>query len=375
MKTKFFLFIGMIVSFLFTACSSKDNGITHFAYQEVENGKWGFMSIEGKVVVPPTFQGMPTPVTDDMFFVPRQDGTYELHNINEPEKIIDANYKSVTSFAEGKAFVIQDTENILCINKAGNILYELPNDIIMASTFSNGRAVIAKNNNEIAAIKYGYIDEKGEMIIPCDYLSTTNFSNNFAVAAKANTNSICIINRNGVIIDKINDDVKNETFNSIIDNFQVWTNINSNVIPYVANGDFGLKEIKGNILLEANHRYRLITYLCNGYYVFQTNDGYGIMNESGEEIISDKYSLIGGCNKDRCFTAGIPVNGDSDKWGIYSINGSTLCTPMYNLIFAITNSPYFIAINDRDFFFITKEGKVLHHFYNVNFNPILNINK
>lgn len=375
MKTKYFLFIGMIISFLLSACSSKDSGMTHFAYQETENGKWGFMSTEGEIVVPPTFHGMPTPVTDDMFFVPKEDGTYELHNINEPEKVINANYTGITSFSEGKAFVIQGTENILCINKTGDILYELPSDIIMASTFSNGRVIIAKNDNEIAAIKYGYIDKKGEMIIPCDYLSATGFSNNFAVVAKANTDSICIINKNGAIIDKINDDVKDETFNTIIGNFQVWTKIKSDAIPYVSNGNFGLKKIEGDIFLKADHRYKLITSLCNGYFVFQTNNGYGVMKETGEEITSDKYSFIGGCNMNGCFAASISKNGDFDKWGIYSIDGTTLCTPIYDLIFPIVNSSYFIAINDGKFFFITKEGKVLYRFYNVNFSPIFNINK
>lgn len=372
------MLIGMILSFILTACNSKNTiptGITHFSYQETENGKWGIMSITGEVVVPPTFQGIPTPVTDEMFFVLQKDGTYELHNINDPEIIINANYKSVTSFAEGKAFVIQDGGNILCINKKGDVLYELPNDIITASAFSNGRAIIAKNDNEIVATKYGYIDKKGKIIIPCNYLLATNFSHNFAVVAKANSDSICIINKNGVIIDRINDDVKDETFITIEGNFQVWSNIKSNVIPYVSNGNFGLKEIEGDILLKANHRYKLITSLCNGYFVFQTNDGYGVMKENGEEITLDKYSFISGCNRNGCFAAGISRNDDFDKWGIYSINGKTLCAPIYTLILPIINSPYFIAVNDGDYFLITKEGKVLYHFYNINYSPLFFMEK
>ena len=184
MKTKCVFFLGMIISFFLSACDNTGanrnrEGITHLAYQETENGKWGFVTTEGKIVVQPTFQGMPTSVTDDMFFVPRQNGTYELHNINEPEKIIDVNYTSVGAFYGGLAPVIKQGENISYINKQGEKVFELPNEIIQASSFQDGLAVVINEDDQ-----FGFINMQGKIIIPLQYRFASPHQRGYALVRK-----------------------------------------------------------------------------------------------------------------------------------------------------------------------------------------------
>lgn len=355
MKTKYFLFIGMIISFLLSACSSKDSGMTHFAYQETENGKWGIMSVKGKVVIPPTFQDMPTPVTDDMFFVAREDGTYELHNINEPEKIVGTNYINVTNFSEGIAFVTRKGESISCIDKNGNTLYQLPQYIKRVSIPTEG-IFYAVNDKD----KGGYINMQGKIIIPFQYDAGSPFVNGYAVALKYKEKSAIVIDKNGNKITSINADTKESTFDAILSNYiMLEIGVYNDIVPYAADGNFGLKNIHEKALLPANSQYKAISRSCGGYCVYQTSNGYGIMNDSGKILIKDKYSVIGSCNTNN---NGMFIASIDDKWGILSMDERQLCPFEYDYIESLLNSPYFIGIKEQTSFLITKTGEIKRQF-------------
>lgn len=365
MRTEYYLFIGMIMSFLLTACSSKDgdidSDITHFAYQETENGKWGIMSTEGEIVVPPTFQNVPTVVTDDMFFVPRQDGTYELHSINEPEKIIDANYTDVTNFSDGKAFVTREGENISCIDKKGNVLFTLSQDIETAFNFLNKKRASIINKEG----RWGYIDMNGKVIIPCKYLFSTPFTHNYAIAVEDDKTAY-LIDSNGNKITTVNADKQQETLLLIQENLSSWMgDVNNGIIPYVADGGFGLKTIEEKIIISASPKYKLITSFINGYYVYRTEKGYGVMDKNGKEIIKDKYPLISDFNLNN---NGIFIACIDNKWGILSINNEKLLCPFeYDYITAISkSSSYFIGIKNQVIYLITKNGSIKRQFKQIN---------
>lgn len=372
MKTKYFLFIGMIISFLLSACGNTSTnknreGITHFAYQETENGKWGIMSVEGEVVVQPTFQGMPTPVTDDMFFVPRQDGTYELHNINEPEKIINANYTDVSSFSEGKAFVTKQGEGISCINKQGNILFQLPQDINCIHSFTAGMALVVKGSNHDC--RFGYIDERGKMKTSFSYSLASQFINGYAIVMEiGDDDNVYIIDHNLNKMTNINADNEEETIDVILEKFLLWyLGMDEKAIPYVANGgEFGLKNLKGEILLTANSRYKNIASLQNGYCAYQTDEGCGIMDYAGNMLIKEKYSVIApNINKSKTFIACI-----DDKWGIVSMDGKQISPFNYDFIIGVPNSSNYLSIKNNTFFLITNIGKIKGQFNKINLEII-----
>ena len=367
MKTRYFLFIGMIILFFLSACgntnANNSSEVTHFAYQEVENGKWGFMSVEGEVVVQPTFQDMPTPVTDDMFFVPRQDGTYELHNINEPEKIINANYTDVSSFSEGKAFVTRKGENISCSDKKGNVLFTLSQSFIGASTFSNGYSIVYAKD-ELGYLECGYIDSKGTLIVPCQYEYASYFRNERAFVLSENSQFL-LIDKKGTKLTSINSDNSRETILCIRLNGEIWAAIEDDIIPYVANGAFGLKNMNGQIIMEATPKYEVITRSWNGYRIYKTENGYGIMDNLGKELIKDKYSFIGTCNTNNSKTFVACID---NKWGILSMNEKQLCPFSYEHIIGFPQSSHFIAIKDGRTLLITKTGEVKRQFYRINTN-------
>lgn len=367
MKTKYIFFLGMMISFLLSACNTKSDleGITHFSYQETENGKWGIMSTNGKVVVQPTFQEMPTPVSDDMFFVPRKNGTYELRNIKEPEKIIDANYTAITYFLKGRAFITREGEAISCIDKKGNTLYQLPSNIKETVGWSDNSSAIINEEDEV-----GYIDTTGKIIIPCQYVSGSNFINGYAMVIKKDK-TICIVDKQGNKITDIHEDNEKATLISVGENLSTWLHgIYNGIIPYVANGGaFGLKNIKGEIIVPANEKYKTISHLCDEYYGYRTENGCGIMDSSGKILIKDKYDHIGGINhSNKTFPACV-----DSKWGILSMDEEILCPFEFDFIVQTINSSYFIGQKNKQLVLITKKGEVKATFHDVNVTLNANI--
>ena len=364
MRTKYLLIIGMIISFLLSACGGKNSadGITHFAYQETENGKWGIISVEGEVVMPPTFSNITTAVADEMFYTLNDNDDLELRNIKDPKKIIDT-YSSATWFSKGIAYTSKKGERISCIDKQGNVLYQLPSDIVVAMAPGNNMVVIKNKEG-----KYGYINVQGEFIIPCKYQLAYPYHNEYALVMEDEEN-IYFIDKKGHKVAEINGDNKEETLYFIYNHISLWNHgIWEGVIPYVADGNkFGLKKINDDIIVPADEKYKAITCVYNGFCIYQTDNGYGIMDKSGETVINDRYTFIGACNPNHSQTFVACL--DNDKCGILSLQEEQLCPFVYDNIIPIENSSFFLGIKDKELYIISKTGNIKKEFYNLNDKP------
>lgn len=378
---KYVFFIGMFISFLLSACSNEkgDIEITHFAYQETENGKWGIMSIEGKIVVAPTFQSMPTPVTEGCFWVSKPDGTYELHNINTPKEIVDDRYTDIMAFNEGKALVTKIGEkNIICIDKKGNKLFELPEGIKAARCFHDGMAAVVEQNGDI-----GYIDQNGTIVIPCQYQLAHSFKNDYAIVVSVNRKFIetfadenlgancSIINKDGKHITDITADNSLETLNIMFESLEnnLWragTIGTDYITPYIEKGGHGLKTLKDNIIVPADTKYKIISSPLGDYCIFQTENGYGIMDKKGQIVVQDKYDRISMIRKNELFIA-----CKNAKWGILSMDEKQICPFNFDFV-SSTSGQYFIGINKEGdnliYKLITKSGEIKKTFWKMSWN-------
>lgn len=222
--------------------------ITHFAYYDNTDDKWGIVDVKGNVSLKPLFTGTPSVVTDECFFVERLDGSYELHNIKEPEKIVSANYLSYGSFNEGLApVVIKGNDNISYIDKKGEVILNLPNNIDQAFSFNNGLAIVRDNHTEM----YGCINKEGKIIIPYQYVMLFYVDEGLLLAFT--DEKISYINFDGeVICNVINDDNK-----QYVDSPAKWISIHDKKFPYVTSiGEWGVKSIDGKVIIPANSSYK-----------------------------------------------------------------------------------------------------------------------
>ena len=243
---------------------------------DATNAYYGYMDKTGKIVIPCQYAGAKDFVNG--FAVVNQgnrwtviDTTgkdllpqdYSYRSNNWPEDIsseVVPMYQN-GSFHYGYAFV----------NKSGQIVSG-GYDFIWG--FANGMALVKKDD------KYGYVNEAGVLVIPCQYTSAEDFRDGYAVV-----NSHSIIDKTGKVTGTTNNSAVN-----------------------AGNGCFRISSSESG-----RRRYGFIDY-------------------TGREIVSCKYAEVGGHlhgNAVPAFSGGVaPVKTFDDKWGFVDTTGAEVvpCT-------------------------------------------------
>lgn len=114
----------------------------------VKNGKMGFIDTTGKVVI---------------------DFRYDANDLG-------------VGFRDGMARVFID-RTPLYIDRSGNVIVK-PGRYVFAEHFTDGMARVGKGSFKDNTLRYGYINARGEEVIPCQYLYAQEFSEGFASVAK-----------------------------------------------------------------------------------------------------------------------------------------------------------------------------------------------
>lgn len=160
------------------ACNESDNYPYKTDYLPVQlagSAKWSILDVNtGEVIARDAFAVAPSPVISDMFYVENEDGTYNYYNVANPTKPVNSEpYGSVTVFSDDGVAVASKRGAALCvIDKNCNVVKELPKDIAQCSMFSRG---VAAYQNDMGL--WGYIDVKGDTIVPAKYAEANLFVN------------------------------------------------------------------------------------------------------------------------------------------------------------------------------------------------------
>jgi len=133
-------------------CSGSEG---RWAFQKKdEDGKWGFLNLHGKQVIPPRFK----PPTRLGFNVPM--------------------------FSEGLAVVTDENDRIIAIDMNGNTQFAFPEKTNNAHPFSEGLALFSIYlPGEDVPYKIGFISTTGHVMIPADDRAAWDFSEGLAPAS------------------------------------------------------------------------------------------------------------------------------------------------------------------------------------------------
>lgn len=139
-----------------------------------ENGKWGFLNLEGKVSIKPEFDE----VTDfeKGLSIVKKDGKYGVIN-TKGGHIFPISFDKLTNFNGGIALA---EENGLKYYLYSNGQRQVLSNKYEFYPYSEGFARIKNNKNG----KWGYIDSEGTIIINPTYTSASDFHGGLAIVSK-----------------------------------------------------------------------------------------------------------------------------------------------------------------------------------------------
>lgn len=244
------------------------------------------------------------------------------------------NYDYIDNFYDGMAKVTKG-DKIGYIDKKGNevipCIYD-PLDIEANSYFSDGLALVNKDND------YFYINKKGEKAFPFDYDWTEGFSEGFALVSK--NDKYGFIDTNG-----------EEVVPLIYD----YANSFSDGMAAVMKGDkYGYVDIKGNVVIPITYDSNVIEAcsFSEGLAPIEKNGKIGFIDKSGNEVIPCKY------NEAYNFSEGLAVIGINEKYGFIDKNGNEVIPCTFDSADSFSDGNALVK-KDGKCMVIDKSGKVV----------------
>lgn len=189
------------------------------------------------------------------------------------ELAIDAKWSNAGSFSNGRAWV-ESNAGISFINIDGEEIAKCDySNIRFIGSFSDGLAYIADNKTS----RYGFLNEQGKLVIPCQYRFVGNFQNGYAFVQNEDKKYGIIDKNGGLSVPCLWDEIQN-----VGQYFRVrkFATINQNTGAGVG-GTYGLIDAQGNVVLECI--YSSINY-GEGYYTVSKEKDWLVFDESMNRV-------------------------------------------------------------------------------------------
>ena len=332
--------------FALTSCHHKEDKIEAFAYQSAVNGKWGFIAPDGTVkIAAGSFEQCPTAVVGGMFSLPDKEGYNRLYSMSQPEQPVSLRrFFRIGHFFDEVAPAQETPQSpIYLINKQGKVVFSTNQysqyDIVLMHNFKESRALIATREG-----KYGYIDTKGNIVIPPLYDRAYDFNDGLALVG--------ITNQQGETGYQLVDSKGNVRCAILLNNCQLDTHISENRLAYkeLSTGQCCYMDETGMPFIRMPKEVREVYAFEHGTAVFQTAIGTGIMDHNGHILIPDNYENIFQISDDR-----IAVNKQG-LWGIADKRGALLGRLQYDSIGYYHDGHHAVARLQGRYMFIDNEG-------------------
>lgn len=335
------------------SCNSDntENEVPYISFKENKDDRWGITDWEGNIIIENEFNNTPTYVKNGAFIVQNDENLYEMYTAEKNFRKIGKEYKSIILFNDGLAPAVEPKGHIQYINPKGETVFTLEKykdkNIIAATSFYEDKAVIVTEDK-----KYGYINKKGEVIIPPIYDYASLFYNNCAFVSK-DGEKMFIDDKKRILVK--------------FENKQMPLSLPSEgLFPYndKEQESYGIKDMNNKDIIKASSKYKWFSGFVNGYSVFyNNNDDCGLINSKGETVIRAKY-------QDMIMCEDVIIYKDKDKYGLISYSDKTILAPTYNTIIPFQGNNKYTYAYDGDYVvLINKKGEEINNkaFFEISF--------
>ncbi|MDP4182160.1 MAG: WG repeat-containing protein [Bacillota bacterium] len=249
-----------------------------------QNGsqKWGFINIDGEFVIPPIYDFVNNFSKKGVAIVANKSSDYDttyktvIYFINTAGKIILGPFESSTDDFLNGYKIVEDTKGFKIIDEEGKIVLISKYKLESVSEGMIMYSEIKKSQN-----RYGYLDMKGNIIIPAKYVIAGYFTNGYANVMET-YDKVLYIDKKGNVL-KNDMSIESEKSNSIKTFIDDKTQ------------KFGYKLSSGQIAIEAKFAEAgefiddiAIVAILTGEY----EKRYGLIDTEGQYIIKPEYTSI-----------------------------------------------------------------------------------
>lgn len=319
--------------------------------------KWGYIDTSGNLKLKDLYDDCRD--FKDNHAVVRVGGRWGLIN-RTGIPTIPIQYKGVWSLSEGLARVMTFEDSIGFMDANAN--WVIPPQFGEAQDFKEGLARVRVGD------KYGYINPKGEWIIPAEYVSASpTFEQGYSVVKK--------ISNYGLI------DTKGKTI--IPFDYQRITTPKFGLCKVKKQGKFGYLNLKGEVIIP--FKFSTGRDFEGGYAAVKESDYYGLISIQGEYAVDPIYDQIWYAGENRWavrdgaqygfidetgdikvpivydnlykITEGIACYQYEDFWGFIDKDGKRLTQPEFGLVWPFKDG-HARAATQRGIIVINKQGEV-----------------
>jgi hypothetical protein len=255
-----------------------------------KNGKYGFIDKTGHVIIDFIYDNASS-FSEGLSSVRKNEKFGYIDN--KGETVIPFVYSKASSFYGNVAIVVKDDKYSI-IDKAGNVIKNFNSGII--DDYSDGLAAYA----EYAEAEYGYIDEKGNLVIRC--ADGGAFKDGYASVLDYNEKKIGVIDKSGkTILPFIFDYVKD---------------ISEGLFCVLKDDKYGYYDNSGKCVIQCE--YEEANSFSEGLAVISKEGRtYGYIDKSGLEVISPVFDSA------HDFSEGLAVVKKNGLYGYIDKNGNS----------------------------------------------------
>lgn len=169
-----------LLTALCLSCGSPSGDADYSLIPVAQSGRYGYVNSKGEYVINPQFdeatmfrEGIARVKKDGKYGYIRKDGNY----------LCLPTYVDATIFREGIAWVVEEKGAPTAIDTEGKRLFTLQ-EAYSVSCYSEGLARFGQRNCENGKILSGYLDKRGNVVIPPVYTSAGAFGQGLAAVSK-----------------------------------------------------------------------------------------------------------------------------------------------------------------------------------------------